>query len=448
MAMTRSPAVLVVNPWVTDFKLYDEWMHPAGLYFLIDLFIANGIGVHYFNCLERRETGTPAKKYGTAVFYSRETVRPSAFDTVKRKFKRYGCSEIHFTEYLQGLAKVDAVYVGSMMTYWAEGVVATVRLIRRMLPGVPVVCGGIAVRLFPGYFQREIPDTLLFSGRLPSDGGRIGLPAIDRLLTVPETPSLVPGLRKAEPLPHGPLLLTFGCPLRCAYCASHLLQAPYRARPPDTVSDELAFMAEARSVVDFAVYDDALLVDVDRVLVPFLGRVIERSFRIRLHTPNGLHLKYLTAPLLELMRRAGFTTLRFGYESGALKNRAATGGKADRKLLEEKLRLLRGFDFPDTGVYVMGGLPDTTPEEMAGEMRFIAGCGAKVKPVFVSPVPGTELFFRYVRQFPELLIDPNWHNDTFFITRLPGWGPGAVEMIRSLAKTLNAHRDTHPSGTR
>ena len=35
--MSRPFAALVVNPFITDFKLYDEWMHPLGLYFLIDL---------------------------------------------------------------------------------------------------------------------------------------------------------------------------------------------------------------------------------------------------------------------------------------------------------------------------------------------------------------------------------------------------------------------------
>jgi radical SAM superfamily enzyme YgiQ (UPF0313 family) len=427
----------VVNPWVTDFKLYDEWMHPVGLYFLMDLLTLNGIEVHYFNCLERGEAKTATKKYGTAGFHSRETKRPPVFKGFKRKYKRYGCSEKRFAEYLRNLPKVDAVYVGSMMTYWADGVAATVRCIRRLLPEVPVVCGGIAVRLFPGYFRREIPGILLFEGDLFSGSGKIALPGIDRTLTVPETPSLVPGLRQAKHHPHGPLLLTFGCPLRCAYCASHLLQASCRTRPLHMVLEELIFLAEACSVVDYAVYDDALLVNANECLVPFLGRVIERRCRIRLHTPNGLHLKYLTAPLLELMRRVGFTTLRFGYESGAFKNRARTGGKADRRLLEEKLGLFCEFDFPDTGVYVMGGLPDSPPEEMVEEMRFVAGCGAKVKPVFLSPVPGTELFAYYSRQFPELQTDPNWHNDTFFITRLPGWGADSVEMIRSCAKDLN-----------
>jgi hypothetical protein len=34
--MASSPLALVINPHAADFKLYDEWMHPLGLYLLIE----------------------------------------------------------------------------------------------------------------------------------------------------------------------------------------------------------------------------------------------------------------------------------------------------------------------------------------------------------------------------------------------------------------------------
>jgi hypothetical protein len=39
-AMASSPLALVINPHAADFKLYDEWMHPLGLYLLIE---GNGV---------------------------------------------------------------------------------------------------------------------------------------------------------------------------------------------------------------------------------------------------------------------------------------------------------------------------------------------------------------------------------------------------------------------
>ena len=74
---------------------------------------------------------------------------------------------------------------------------------------------------------------------------------------------------------------------------------------------------------------------------------------------------------------------------------------------------------------------------MIEEMRHIASFSAAVKPVFVSPVPGTPLFEEYAAEYPLLRTDPLWQNDSFFITRLPGWGEEGVEAVRRCAKELN-----------
>ena len=58
--------ILVINPYVTDFKLYDEWMHPLGLYFLMDILRKNGHSISYFNCLQSYSSSP--RKHGTASF--------------------------------------------------------------------------------------------------------------------------------------------------------------------------------------------------------------------------------------------------------------------------------------------------------------------------------------------------------------------------------------------
>lgn len=258
---------------------------------------------------------------------------------------------------------------------------------------------------------------------------------------MPERLSMIPAFRITAPVNHGPLLLSLGCPMNCSYCASKLLQPRYYRRMLSTVTNEMLFLQETYGIHDFAFYDDALLVDAQEVFIPFLDSITNLGISLRLHAPNGLHLKYVTEPLLELMFRAGFTTLRFGYESGAFKYRSLTGGKADIKLLGEKLRIISQYPFEDTGVYVMGGLPGSSPAEMADEMRIIASYGTKVKPVFLSPVPGTGLFNEYIHDFPAIATNPLWHNDTFFIVKLPGWGEEGVEMIRIVARELNSGRN-------
>lgn len=428
---------MVINPYVVDFKLYDEWMHPLGLYLLIDTLLANGYGVRYFDCLERT-LQNPDKKYATGTFISTEIPKPELFNTVARRYKRYGCLPERFEQFLQEEPQPDVVFVGSMMTYWAEGVVATVETIRRVLPEIPVVVGGTAVRLLPEFFRTALPGVSVFTGDLSGDGS-IELPGCPQPLRLPQQQSLLPGFFRAAIQRHGPALLSLGCPMHCSYCASNILQPEYRRRDMEVVAREITMMVDNFGVRDFSFYDDALLVDAKQLLVPFLLHIVGSGVEgLRLHTPNGLHLQYITAELLALMHEAGFTTLRFGYETGQAKHRRQTGGKADEQLLRSKLELVQSLPFPDTGVYVMGGLPESSPEEMLREMRVVASCGVRVKPVFLSPVPGTPLFEQYTAEFPDLRTDPRWQNDSFFVTRLKGWGSASVEEIRSLARELNS----------
>jgi hypothetical protein len=86
----------------------------------------------------------------------------------------------------------------------------------------------------------------------------------------------------------------------------------------------------------------------------------------------------------------------------------------------------------------MAGLPGQTPTDVAAEIDSVASLHVKVKPVFLSPVPTTPLFGHYATLFPELRTDPLSHNDSYFITRLPGWDGGAMQEIIDRAKKHNA----------
>lgn len=429
----RKLSALVVNPYVTDFKLYDEWMHPLGLYFLMDILSYNDIEVYYFNFLKRDMKFT--SKFGTGKFEYTYITKPSLYSKIKRRYKRYGCSVDTFESYLKNLSKIDIVFVGSMMTYWVPGFIETVNIISQYLPDKPIVCGGISAILLRDYLKEKIPDLFIYDRSLLTEGNKISISSLQSL-NLPENPSILTGLMQSEKHFHGPIILSFGCPFNCSYCASKILQPERIRRNIETIKKEILFLYE-RGVVDFAFYDDALLLDKEDLLLPLLNWIKKEGIKISLHTPNGIHLRYVSESLLELMKEAGFTTLRFGYESGKKEYQSHVSFKANREMLREKLCLVKKFEFMDVGVYVMAGLPSSTPADVIEEMKFINACGIVVKPVFLSPVPETELFNYYSKIFPELKKDPLWHNDTFFITQLREWGEEGVEIIREVSKDLN-----------
>jgi hypothetical protein len=429
--------VLVVNPWVADFKLYDEWMHPVGLYFLLSLLKHNGIETAFINCLDRDDS-TRTKRFGCGDFPAVDFPKPSLYHAVPRKYKRYGIGTEQFIERCRAIAPVECICIGTSMTYWIDGVREAVKLCRECFPATPILLGGIAVRLMPDFYRQAFPATHLSTESI-IDSSSLTLPGGLRLSTASWTPSIADGIGMERHVFHGPVLATLGCPHSCSYCASSILQPRFRLRPVRLVADEIEYMHERFGARQYAFYDDALLYRPERCCIPLLHELISRNVDVAFHVPNGLHIRWITPEIGSLMKQAGFVTLRFGYESTGERFQSDISSKASRRQASDAIATVSscGFSKKDIGVYVMGGFFNQAPAEMIEEMRFIGSLGVLVKPVFYSPVPGTAMFRKYAARFPALRSDPYRHNDHYFTAHLPGWGVETIASIRTTARRLN-----------
>ncbi len=442
MDVHADKSALVVNPWVTDFKLYDEWMHPVGLYALMSVLRFNGWRIDFINCL-RRGANQRTKKFSTGEFPWVELPRPRAFDTIPRRYKKYGIDDHEFRERLSRARRPDIILVGSGMTYWIDGLADTIKSIRCVWPDSPLVIGGLSAKLIPAHLRTRFPHATVFTGdiwRRPPGAPVTIAPGLD-LATEGWSGSVTAALELLESPYHGPILSSVGCPFRCSYCASRILQPAFRQRNPAIIAEETAFLAKKFSIIDFSFFDDALLYRPGGHLFRLLDLFSDAGLKPRLHCPNGLHIRWIDKCVAQRMIEGGFITFRFGFESGRREYRADTDAKASRTLVAEKLGILqdaRGKSACDIGVYVMAGLPGQTPAQVIEDMRFIGSLGVNVKPVFLSPVPGTKLFARYCAAMPAIQENPLLHNDAWFITALPGWRWERVEEIRNIARELNA----------
>jgi hypothetical protein len=444
--MSRS--ALVINPWVADFKLYDEWMHPIGLYFLIWLLKQNGFEVYFFNCLEQNPFGKE-KRFSTGDFEQRVFTKPEIYRSVRRIYKLYGKSPEAFSAFLSLLAPPDAIFFGSGMTYWLPGLVETVRFVKGYFPRAPVVIGGVSARLIPEHIGAALPGAHVFRGSLfdRSSLCASGIPVLSGLRPGGGEPTLLDAYKCLTTARHGPVLSSLGCPMSCSYCASSFLHDSFVIRNTDIVSAEIEYLVDRFGVRHFAFTDDALLHMPKKNFVPLMKSLLKRGVSVHFHTPNGLQVKRLSPEICGLMKQAGFRTLRFGYESGDKRYFRDTNAKTTRSGLAHKIRTVKdsGFSDRDIGVYVMAGFPGQSPADVAGEIEFVASLAVNVKPVFLSPVPRTKLFMHYREAYPELAKDPLWHNDSFFICRLPGWDAQAMQQIIDEAKKNNARLDAAPA---
>jgi hypothetical protein len=435
--MAPQKKALVINPWVTDFKLYDEWMHPLGLYALISLLKHNGWDLHYINCLDR-EPSLKIHPYNTGDFSACEIPKPQIYGAIHRKYKRYGIDAGLFISKLNTVTKPDIICIGTGMTYWFDGVIMTVGAVRQVFPGVPIILGGIAATIMPDIIKRVLPDVAVFSGSLFNNYTSLMTlhPLFANLSNGRWRCSFTDAFAIVKPRFHGPVLSSLGCPLRCSYCASATLYDHFSYRPLETIMNEIRSLVYAFSITDFALFDDAFLYKAGENFFPLTGAIDALGASINLHCPNGLHVRYITDRVAESMIRSGFKTIRLGYETGNRRYQKETASKTTVHELKKTIALLHkhGTSSLDIGIYLMAGLPGQTPGQVLEEIRSIGSLNVKVKPVFLSPVPHTRVFTCYASVFPELTTDYHTHNDLFFITKLPGWDAGAVQEIRDAAK--------------
>ena len=401
--------ILLINPWITDFAAYDFWVKPLGLLYVGAFLRQRGHSVRLIDCTDRFQDGglttqetDQARHYNTGKFHREIIEKPSCLKHIPRYFNRYGIPPELFDTLVKSGPRPDVVCISCVMTYWYHGAFEAILRVRELLPGVPVVLGGIYATLCPGHAAAESGADVVITESQPSRiidaveyvGGKQG-----RGKLLQDDFGLWP-----EPLwdNYGTLLTavvmtTHGCPMRCTVCASRLLFDGFERRP---VSDAVLAIKKlaARGVEDIAFSDDALLIDAERYALPLFEELVVEGAPVRLHTPNGLHLREITPKLASVMRKAGVTTVRLSLETTSEERESDFSGKVTRDDFRRAADALfgAGYTADELGSYILAGLPGQTMGEVFEAIRFSIETGVPVKPALFSPVPGTVEFDRAV----------------------------------------------------
>ncbi len=429
-----SKRILLINPWIHDFAAYDLWAAPLGLLTLGSILRENGYDVSLIDCLNPFHPALgpysgskPLKRTpsGKGTFYKEEIEKPLALREFPRKYSRYGIPPPLFEDELRGMPRPDAVFVTSIMTYWYPGVFEAIEVIRRVLPRVPVVQGGTYTTLCTDHALRHAGADIVAAGAAEDV-----LPGVLKEL-FNDSSSRIPNREYLDSLPYPAfdllprrdqvsIMTSRGCPFRCSYCASGLLSGGFRTRDPMRVVDEIAFWNREFGITNFSFYDDALLVDRERRVIPMLEEVMRRGLDCTFHCPNGLHLREMDPSLAGLMFRAGFQTIRFGFETASPRRQAETGGKITNEETQAAVSYLleAGYSKKDIGAYILCGLPGQSFSEVLESVDFIRSCGARPVIAEFSPIPGTPIWAEAVNASPyNIQEEPLYHNNTLLPCR-------------------------------
>lgn len=430
----KASKILLINPWIYDFAAYDFRVTPLGLLSIASVLRENGYNVYFIDCLDSNHpqminkkgiTKATHKKDGCGHFYKEHIDKPAVLGEIPRRYSRYGISPELFEQKLQMIPKPEVILVTSMMTYWYLGVFQTIKLSKKHYPDVPVILGGIYTTLCPEHVLKYSGADYCICG----EGEELVLKIVGELTQ--QNASFVPNLKELDSLPYPAfdlmphhdflcLLTSRGCPNRCTYCASYLLNSTFRQRDTAKVMDEILFWMDNYPVRNVAFYDDALLYKANERFVPLLKEIIKRNIKCNFYTPNGLHIRGITEEVADLLFQAGFKTIRLSLETTDEERQIQIGEKTTNKEFEQAVKHLRhaGYESEDIGVYLMVGLPGQRVEEVRKSIKLVRDCGARPSLAEYSPIPGTRLWKDALQNSPfDLDKEPLFHNNSILPCR-------------------------------
>jgi radical SAM superfamily enzyme YgiQ (UPF0313 family) len=443
--------LLLINPWIHDFAAYDFWIKPLGLLYLASYLRLNGFRISYIDCLDpchplmqnRPDVKMPRrKKSGQGQFYKEAIRKPSPLAGIPKNYNRYGLKPEAFREILQTMDAPSHILMTSMMTYWYPGIFEAIETVKEIFPAAPVVLGGHYVTLCPEHAKLSGADFLI-AGRAEEELSRIITNILGgEIIYQPDShhPDSLPYpafdlLNRLEQLP---VITSRGCPFRCTYCASHLLNPSFTRRDPIRVVDEIEHWRSTLGIRHFSFYDDALLADPKGMFIPMAGEIIRRKLDCRFHCPNGLHLSQINEETAGLMYQSGFETIRFGFETSDSDRQVATGGKVRNEHLAAACRHLHkaGYRPEDIGIYLICGLPGQTATEVEESIRYVKACGAKPVIAEFSPIPGTALWEESVKASSyDIAHEPLYQNNTLLPCRSNELTYDMYQQLKQLAKS-------------
>jgi radical SAM superfamily enzyme YgiQ (UPF0313 family) len=423
--------ILLINPWIYDFAAYNLWSRPLGLLKVAEYLSAYDVELKLIDC-----TGSfIPSKFGTGKFIFEDVEKPECLKSIPRSYKRYGMSIDDFIQKVMSVFPFDMVIMTSIMSYWYPGIQRSVDIIRRLAGNVPIILGGIYATLYNEHAATNSGADFIYHGQL-NQSLNFALYTFGFKLKKKREPLPYYKLSLYDQYPFAPLLTAEGCPFKCPYCASSLLSGGYQRHSVETVLKDITELYDM-GVRDFAFYDDALLVDADNHIKPILKEIINSGLDLRLHSPNGLHARFMDEELAGLMKKAGFKTIRLSLETIDPQRQVNTGGKVKNEDLQQAVSYLKqnGFTKENIGVYLMYGLPGQELQEVKEGIEFLKSLDVRINLTEFSPISGTSAFNELVHKgIISNDIDPLLTNNTVFSYLYSGYDSEELRKIKLIVK--------------
>ena len=437
--------VLFVNPYIYDFTAFDLWLRPVGNLYLssvVDKY--SDADIYWLDTLDRFQDGNNTKSgtYGKGKYNRVVVEKPMVYRNIPRSYARYGIPVNLLRDKLDTFNDIDVIFVTTLMTYWIDGVNFTIRELKKRFRNAKIVVGGILPTLTGKDIKKQIDADIFIYGYgedqildlLGSMGSKIKpRPDFSNIDNIPFPANRFLSYRKVLPL-----LTSRGCPYRCTYCASHILNKKFVQRTPENITSEILKMNYEYGTEDFVIFDDAFLINKENRFFRVFEE-ITKKIHVRFHTPNGIHAGEIDKKTALTLFKAGFKTIRLSFESTDITILKKSSNKINITQMVAAVENLveAGFKKSDIECYILFGLPGQSHSMLERSLRFIKQLGILPRLSFFSPVPGT-IEFENLRK--DGLLDGNDYlyktNKIFFLYTNSGFSENDINYFQSLTRDI------------
>jgi anaerobic magnesium-protoporphyrin IX monomethyl ester cyclase len=239
-----------------------------------------------------------------------------------------------------------------------------------------------------------------------------------------------------------------GCPNACSMCTAQMIHGRnYRARKPIDVMEEIKLLNKTYNAKRFYFTDDNATVIPSR-WKELMQLIVNANLGLSLGVPEGIQAHDLDISTLNLMKKAGFSHIFIGVESGNQRVLSNVVGKGKLTLgqVEQVVKDCKLIGLAISCFFVVGLVGETLQEanetlKFAEKLRDLGAYSCMVRNTI--PIPGTAMY-QQSKEKGYLTVSEQELNNMDFIHSgkhliiTPEWNPHDIEALVLKAKAQDA----------